>query len=81
MSSLSATQSDGYYLPPEYYESGAYLKQSRNQFAASRNDKNNVNNREQRIRTGHNQWLKYGVVRFELPEKVRKRRINPRGFK
>jgi len=70
MSSLSATQSDGYYLPPEYFESGAYLKQSRNQFAASRNNtnKNNDNNRQQ-IKTGHNQWLKYGVVRFELPEK------------
>lgn len=77
MSSLSATQSDGYYLPPEYFESGAYLKQSRNQFAASRNNtnKNNDNNRQQ-IKTGHNQWLKYGVVRFELPEKVRKSEVS-----
>ena len=30
MSSLAATQADGYYLPPEYYESGAYKKQGKN---------------------------------------------------
>jgi hypothetical protein len=54
MSSLAATQADGYYVPPEYYESGQYKKQSRNQFAGSK---------------GHNQYLQNGVVRFELPEK------------
>eukprot|EP00531_Pseudo-nitzschia_arenysensis_P015229 CAMPEP_0116134504 /NCGR_PEP_ID=MMETSP0329-20121206/10681_1 /TAXON_ID=697910 /ORGANISM="Pseudo-nitzschia arenysensis, Strain B593" /LENGTH=359 /DNA_ID=CAMNT_0003629219 /DNA_START=76 /DNA_END=1155 /DNA_ORIENTATION=- len=62
MSSLSATQSDGYYLPPEYFESGDYKKVSRNQFAASQDGKQG--------KIGHNQWLKHGVVRFELPEKV-----------
>ncbi|KAL7576504.1 hypothetical protein ACA910_018004 [Epithemia clementina (nom. ined.)] len=32
MSSLAATQADGYYLPPEYYESGAYKKQGKNEW-------------------------------------------------
>ncbi len=62
MSSLSATQSDGYYLPPEYFESGKYKKVSRNQFAASQDGNQG--------KVGHNQWLKHGVVRFELPEKA-----------
>jgi coiled-coil domain-containing protein 130 len=53
MSSLAATQADGYYAPPEYYESGAYKKQSVSQF--------NENSK------GNNQYLKQGVVRFELP--------------
>lgn len=52
MSSLSATQADGYYAPPEYYESGAYKKQSISQYAGSK---------------GHNQYLQRSVVRFELP--------------
>ena len=52
MSSLSATQSDGYYIPPNYINSGAYKKQSLNQFNKSK---------------GHNQYLKNSVVRFELP--------------
>jgi hypothetical protein len=78
MSSLAATQSYGYYLPPEYYESGAYLKQTRNQFAAASKTNNNNNNSnrngttEKKIKTGHNQWLKHGIVRFVLQEKVRK---------
>lgn len=54
MSSLAATQADGYYLPPEYFDSGQYKKQSKNQFAGSK---------------GHNQFLQKGVVRFELPYK------------
>src|SRR5210317_1995008 len=54
MSSLSATQADGYYVPPEYFDSGKYKKQSRNQFAGSK---------------GHNQFLKNGIARFELPYK------------
>jgi hypothetical protein len=54
MSSLAATQADGYYLPPEYFESGAYKKISKNQFAGSK---------------GHNQYEQNGVVRFELPYK------------
>mmetsp|Transcript_7484 Transcript_7484/g.11132 ORF Transcript_7484/g.11132 Transcript_7484/m.11132 type:complete len:396 (-) Transcript_7484:158-1345(-) len=52
MSSLSATQADGYYIPPSYIESGAYKKQSINQYAKSK---------------GHNQYLQRSVVRFELP--------------
>ena len=52
MSSLSATQADGYYVPPDYYESGAYKKESVSKFAGSR---------------GHNQYLQRSVVRFELP--------------
>ena len=52
MSSLSATQADGFYAPPEYYESGAYKKQSISQHAGSK---------------GHNQYLQRSVVRFELP--------------
>ena len=76
MSSLAATQSDGYYLPPEYYESGAYLKQTRNQFAAAASKNNNNNSingtTDKKIKTGHNQWLKHGIVRFVLQEKVRK---------
>ena len=52
MSSLAATQADGYYAPPEYYESGQYKKKSISQFAGSK---------------GHNQYLQKGVVRFELP--------------
>lgn len=72
MSSLSATQSDGYYLPPEYFESGAYKKVSRNRFAAetANNNKNGDGKKGKPIKVGHNQWLKHGVVRFELPEKV-----------
>lgn len=54
MSSLAATQADGYYVPPEYFESGQYKKKSKNQFAGSK---------------GHNQYLQKGVVRFELPYK------------
>lgn len=52
MSSLSATQADGYYVPPTYFASGQYKKKSRNQFAGSK---------------GHNQYLQSGIVRFELP--------------
>ena len=52
MSSLNATQADGYYVPPEYFESGAYKKQSVSKFAGSK---------------GHNQYLQHSVVRFELP--------------
>lgn len=42
MSSLAATQADGYYVPPDYYDSGAYKKQTKNQFNKSK---------------GHNQFL------------------------
>lgn len=52
MSSLAATQADGYYLPSSYIESGAYKKQSISQFAGS---------------SGHNQFMQKGVVRFEVP--------------
>ena len=52
MSSLKATQADGYYIPPAYFESGSYKKKSLSQFAGSH---------------GHNQFLTHSVVRFELP--------------
>jgi coiled-coil domain-containing protein 130 len=52
MSSLAATQADGYYLPVEYFESGAYKTKSKNQFNGSK---------------GHNQYLTKNIVRFELP--------------
>ena len=52
MSSLAATQADGYYLPVEYFESGAYKTKSKNQFHGSK---------------GHNQYLTKNIVRFELP--------------
>uniref|UniRef100_A0A7S4JXD7 Splicing factor YJU2 n=1 Tax=Odontella aurita TaxID=265563 RepID=A0A7S4JXD7_9STRA len=52
MSSLSAAQADGYYIPPAYLESGKFKKKSLNQFAGSK---------------GHNQYLQRSVVRFELP--------------
>ena len=42
MSSLAATQADGYYLPPDYFDSGAYKKKSKNEFAGSK---------------GHNQFV------------------------
>ena len=54
MSSLAATQADGYYLPPEYYDSGSYKKVSKNKFAGSK---------------GHNQFVVNGVLRFALPYK------------
>lgn len=53
MSSLAAAQADGYYLPVEYYESGAYKKQSKNQW----NDK----------QQGKPKPTGPPVVRFELP--------------
>ena len=78
MSSLSATQSDGYYLPPEYYDSGHYKKVSRNRFAVesevgaqNNNNSNSNSTATKKIKIGHNQWLKHGIIRFELPEKVR----------
>lgn len=52
MSSLAATQADGYYIPPSYLDSGAYKKKSLNQFNNSK---------------GHNQYLTHSVSRFELP--------------
>ena len=52
MSSLSATQADGYYIPPSYLNSGAYKKKSLRQFTGAK---------------GHNQYLTNSVVRFELP--------------
>ena len=52
MSSLAATQSDSYYVPPEYFTSGAYKHKTPNQYQNSK---------------GHNQFLQNGVVRFELP--------------
>jgi len=61
MSSLAATQADGYYVPSSYYDSGAYQKQTRNQFQASSSSSNPT-------KKSHNQFVQSGVVRFELPE-------------
>lgn len=52
MSSLAATQADGYYVSPEYFTSGQYKKKSVSEFNGSK---------------GHNQYVQKGVVRFELP--------------
>ena len=52
MSSLAATQADGYYKPAAYFESGAYKKQSISKYNGSK---------------GTNQSQTHGVVRFELP--------------
>jgi len=58
MSSLAATQADGYYIPPDYHNSGAYKKKSVSQF----------NNKSKGLRAkGHNQYLQRSVCRFELP--------------
>ena len=54
MSSTAATQADGYYHPPSYYESGDYKKKSVSRHAGSK---------------GTNQSQLHGVVRFELPIK------------
>jgi len=52
MSSLSATQTDGYDAAPGYYDGGQHKKTSRNQLAGSE---------------GHTQYLQRGVVRFKSP--------------
>jgi len=73
MSTLSATQSDGYYLSPEYFESGAYKTVSRNRFAAETEASGRGITKQHKplkVKVGYNQWLKHGVVRFELPEKA-----------
>lgn len=56
MSSLAATQADGYYVPPEYFESGAYQKKSKNQWHAATASQG-------KAKSNHSQ----PVVRFELP--------------
>ena len=82
MSSLAATQADGYYVPVQYYESGAYKKQSKNQFNSSSSSSssssrtNGISNKNGSSGGGgqghgHNQWLQNGVVRFELPHRGR----------
>ena len=52
MSSLAATQADGYYKPSSYFDSGDYKKKSVSAHAGSK---------------GTNQSELLGVVRFELP--------------
>jgi coiled-coil domain-containing protein 130 len=69
MSSLAATQADGYYLPPEYFDGGAYKKQSKNAFFASTNKDGKDKRNKGTGGVGHNQYLQRGVVRFELPYK------------
>lgn len=74
MSSLAATQADGYYLPVAYFDSGAYKrkKQSKNQWDAaaaspSEQSPRGGNTKQQRARIGHNQYERNAIVRFELP--------------
>mmetsp|Transcript_45650 Transcript_45650/g.111174 ORF Transcript_45650/g.111174 Transcript_45650/m.111174 type:complete len:445 (+) Transcript_45650:136-1470(+) len=80
MSSLAATQADGYYVPTEYFESGAYKEQSKNQFnRASKTSSSSSSSKSDKKGSsggggqghGHNQWLRNGVVRFELPHRGR----------
>ncbi len=52
MSSLKATQADGYYYPPSYIDSGAYKHKSISQHAGSR---------------GSSKFQLYGTVRIEVP--------------
>jgi len=52
MSSLSATQADGYFIPSSYFESGVYKSKSISKHAGSK---------------GHNLYLTNSIVRFELP--------------
>ena len=61
MSSLAATQADGYYLPPEYYESGAYKKnKSKNEWYA-------MQQKRQGQAVAQKDDKKQQIVRFELP--------------
>ncbi len=55
MSSLAATQADGYYLPPEYYE------------AAQKNPKLTKNQWYHKQQHGHSSTNAQKTVRFELP--------------
>jgi coiled-coil domain-containing protein 130 len=59
MSSLAATQADGYYLPAEYYDSGAYKKKSKNQWWSSTSAGTGA--------AGASSQAAGDVVRFELP--------------
>ena len=73
MSSLAATQADGYYLPPEYYESQGNKKKplSKNQWYAKQQKQKASSSSSKTATTtttaAHNQFLANGVVRFELP--------------
>ena len=69
MSSLAATQADGYYLPPEYYESqnGKKKPLSKNQWYNQKQNKQNKQKHHQQQAAAHNQFAARGVVRFELP--------------
>ena len=44
MSSLSATQADGYYIPPQYLTSGAYKKKSVSEFTTGSKKKESGSN-------------------------------------
>lgn len=52
-----ATQSDGFYHPPEYFSSGKYKRKSISKY----------NNNTTATEVGHNRYLQTGVVRFEIP--------------
>ena len=59
MSSLAATQADGYYLPPEYYDSGAYKKEGKNEWYKK-------NHQNHKCHKNQPQSTPQVVVRFEL---------------
>jgi hypothetical protein len=69
MSSLAAAQADGYYVPVEYYESGAYKKQSKNQWAEATTQQRQQKQRGggQKRAAGEAAAAVGPVVRFELP--------------
>jgi len=70
MSSLAATQADGYYVSSEYYDSGAYKKLTKNQWQAKQNSnqQKSRNSEPGAGSTGKNASdVLPPVVRFELP--------------
>jgi len=72
MSSLAAAQADGYYLPSEYYDSGAHKKQSKNQWWQQQQRKDHGGDGKRGGRAGNNNGGGDGsnggsVFRFELP--------------
>jgi coiled-coil domain-containing protein 130 len=69
MSSLAASQADGYYLPPEYYESGAYKRQSKNDWWKKQRGERSQQKGEKRSGGKEKGSSSSGeaVVRFELP--------------
>ncbi|GKY98840.1 hypothetical protein MPSEU_000840000 [Mayamaea pseudoterrestris] len=63
MSSLAATQADGYYVGTAYFDSGAYKKQSKNDWHRKQRNKEQASANSKT----DNHEAKQLVVRFELP--------------